>query len=87
MQWNAKVNSDRQAALGAAMGKTDCPPWQAIRELIAGLGLPCTLRDVGIGPANLTEIAERALSYAPVRQNPRSITSVHDVLEILELCS
>lgn len=85
MQWNATVNGDRQQALAAATGKPEDPAWQSIRQLIAGLGMPCTLRDVGIVRENLDEIARRSLEYQPVLNNPRSIKTEKDVMEILDI--
>lgn len=86
LQWNAETNGDRQKALAAAIGKTDIPAWKGIRELICSLGMPCTLRDVGIERSNLEEIAKRALTYKPVQVNPRPIKTEQDVMEILEIC-
>lgn len=86
MQWNAEVNGVRQQALAAATGKSDQPAWQSIRELIASLDMPCTLRDVGIKRENLDEISKRALDYKPVLLNPRPIKTEQDVMEILEIC-
>ena len=86
LQWNAEVNGDRQKAVADAIGNSDIPAWKGIRELIASVGMPCTLRDVGITRGNLDEIAQRALEYQPVLLNPRPIKEQKDVMEILELC-
>ncbi len=86
LQWNAETNSERQKALATAIGQADIPAWQGIRELIASLGMPCTLRDVGIARDDLEEIATRALDYQPVLLNPRPIKVKQDVMEILEIC-
>jgi maleylacetate reductase len=85
LQWNAAVNAGRQKALSAAMGAPDRPAWELVKELIAGLDQPTTLRAVGIGRENLEEVARRALEYYPVKVNPRPIRTVEDVKEILEL--
>lgn len=85
MQWNAAVNGKRQEALAAAMGNPDEPAWKSTRELIAKLGMPCRLRDVGIKREALDELAKRALGYQPVILNPRPIKTVDDVMEILEI--
>jgi maleylacetate reductase len=85
LRWNAAVNADRQRALSEAMGAPDRPAADLVRELIAGLGLPVTLREVGIGGADLDELARRALDYPPLKVNPRPIAGVADVKEILEL--
>jgi maleylacetate reductase len=85
LRWNAAVNAERQKALSDAMGAPDRPAWELVKELIAGLDQPVTLREVGIGREHLDELARRALAYHPVKVNPRPIRSVEDVKEILEL--
>jgi maleylacetate reductase len=85
LRWNAAVNAARQQALSTAMGAADRPAWQRVKELIAGLDQPVTLRTVGIGREHLDELARRALEYHPVRMNPRPIAGAADVREILEL--
>jgi maleylacetate reductase len=85
LTWNAAVNGDRQKALSAAMGAPDRPAGELVKELIAGLDQPTSLRDVGITRDRLDEIATRALVYKPVRINPRPIKTPADVREILEI--
>ena len=60
------------------------PSGQVLRQTRA-LGLPTTLRAVGVKRENLDELARRALAYQPVKVNPRPITSAADVMEILGL--
>lgn len=85
LTWNAAVNSERQKALSEAMGAPDRPAGELVKELVAGLDQPTTLRDVGIKRQDLDEIATRALTYKPVQINPRKISTAADVREILEL--
>ncbi len=85
LAWNAAVNGERQKALSAAMGAPDRPAGELVKQLVAGLGQPTSLRDVGITRDRLDEIATRALAYKPVRINPRPIRSAADVREILEI--
>jgi len=85
LKWNAAVNAERQKALSEAMGMPSRPACDLVRELVAGLDQPTTLRAVGIKRDNLDEIARRALSYHPVQVNPRPIKTTDDVKEILEL--
>ena len=85
LRWNAAENAQRQRALSEAIGAPDRPASDLIAELIAGLDLPRSLRDVGIKAENLDDIARRALDYEVVRMNPRRITRPEDVREILEL--
>jgi maleylacetate reductase len=85
LRWNAAENAERQRALSEAMGASDRPAADLIAELIAGLDLPRSLRDVDIKAENFDEIGQRALAYEAVRMNPRPITRREDVREILEL--
>lgn len=85
LTWNAAVNGDRQKALSEAMGAPSRPAGELVKQLVAGLDQPTSLRDVGITRDRLDEIATRALAYKPVRINPRPIRSAADVREILEL--
>jgi len=85
LQWNSAVNGARQTALSEAMGAPDRPASELVKQLVAGLDQPTSLRDVGITRDRLDEIATRALAYKPVRINPRPITKASDVREILEI--
>ncbi len=85
LAWNAAVNAERQKALSEAMGAPQRPASELVRELVARLDQPTTLRTVGIKRENLQEISERALGYAPVLKNPRPIKTSADVMQILEL--
>lgn len=85
LAWNAAVNGARQKALSLAMGTPGRPASELIRELIAMLDQPTTLRAVGLVREDLPEVARRALSYYPVKVNPRPVKTEGDVLEILEL--
>ena len=85
LTWNSAVNGERQKALSEAMGAPGRPACELVKELVAGLDQPTTLRDVGIKRENLDEIARRALGYRPVQINPRPIRGEADVREILEL--
>jgi maleylacetate reductase len=85
LRWNAAVNADRQAALSEAMGAPGRPAADLVAELIALLGQPGRLRDVGLHAAQLDELARRAMAFPPLAANPRPIRAVADVREILDL--
>lgn len=85
LKWNAAVNGERQKALAEAMGAPGRSASDLIRDLVAGLDQPVTLRAVGLKREDLPELAKRALNYEPVRLNPRPIRTAEDVMEILEL--
>ena len=87
LRWNAAVNADRQRLLSEAVGQPDVPAADLVAALVARLGLPGSLRDVGVGPEHFADIAKRALVYVNLRDNPRPITGIDEVIEILELAA
>jgi len=85
LAYNEPVNGDRQAVLAAQMGRSGEPLSRVVADLVRTLGLPGSLRELGIGEERFGEIAQRALDYEPVQRNPRPIRNADDVLEILRL--
>jgi maleylacetate reductase len=85
LRWNRPVNAERQRRVSALMGAPDRPAADLVAELVASLGLPGRLRDVGIKREDLRPIAEHTLHDPPIRANPRPIKAPEDILEILEL--
>lgn len=85
LTWNASVNGERSAPSVGGDGRAGPAAGELVKALIAGLGQPTTLREVGITRENLDEIARRSLAYKPVQMNPRRVASASDVREILEL--
>jgi maleylacetate reductase len=51
MRWNKPVNADRQALVAEALGRPGDDAGDLLHQLISGLGLPRTLREVGVGEA------------------------------------
>ncbi len=84
LRWNAPVTADRQALISQALGRPDMPAGDAVSQLIADLGLPSRLRDIGIRQEDLPGIADECAKHPVVLSNPRSITSTDDVGQILE---
>jgi maleylacetate reductase len=85
LRWNAVHAAPRQRELARAMGWPEDELARRVGELIAGLGLPRSLRALGITRDALDDIASRALKYPAVQENPRRIASAADVREILDL--
>ena len=85
LTWNRPVTSERQRVVSALMGAPDRPASELVASLIASLGLPSRLRDVGIKREDLRPIAEHTMHDPPVRANPRPIKTADDIVEILEL--
>jgi len=55
-----------------------------VAELIADLGLPGRLRDVGVKPEQLDEIAEGSMHDRWVHTNPRRIDGPPVVRQLLD---
>lgn len=85
MRWNASVNADRQAMISAALGRPGDAAGDVLHDLIAGLGLPRTLGDVGVGDEHIDEIAETALKTNWMPYNPRKVERADDIREILRM--
>ena len=56
----------------------------AVVQLVRDLALPSRLRDVGIGREDFAAIAHDAMQDLVVATNPRPVTSIEDVIELLE---
>lgn len=85
MAYNEPATSHQQQRIATALGKPDQPASTSIGELIASLGMPTRLRDVGVERDHFDAIANGSLANAWVRANAQPITSPDDVLSILEL--
>jgi maleylacetate reductase len=85
MQWNQPCNPDRQSMIAASLGHQAGNASAAVADLVAELGLPRTLRDVGVSRTDLRTIARKAFGDILVKSNPRPVQAISDVEEILEL--
>jgi alcohol dehydrogenase class IV len=67
------------------MGRPDEEAADAVAELISALGMPRTLREVGVAREHYDAIANGAMQNMMVRSNPRAIDTPARVKEILDL--
>ncbi len=84
LRFNQPVNADRQAWVSEALGRPHEKAADAVAALIAGLGLPATLRDVGVKPEQLDEIAAGSMHDRWVHTNPRKIDGPAAIRELLD---
>ncbi|HVH78220.1 MAG TPA: iron-containing alcohol dehydrogenase, partial [Stellaceae bacterium] len=84
LRFNHVVNADRQALVGEALGDKDVPAADLVARLIADLGLPSRLRDVGVKEDQLDRIAELSMHDRWIHTNPRKIAGPPVVREILD---
>ncbi|HTQ34542.1 MAG TPA: iron-containing alcohol dehydrogenase [Stellaceae bacterium] len=84
LRFNHSINADRQALVSGALGDSDAPAADLIAGLIADLGLPSRLRDVGVKQDQLDRIAELSMHDRWIHTNPRKIDGPPLVREILD---
>jgi len=84
LRFNEPVNAERQKWVSQALGHPDKTAADAVAALIASLGLPGTLRDVGVKAEQLDEIAVGSMHDRWVHTNPRKIDGPPAVRALLE---
>jgi maleylacetate reductase len=84
LRFNHEVNADRQALVSEALGEPDARAADVVAALIADLGLPGRLRDVGVKPEQLDAIAEHSMHDRWVHTNPRKIDGPPTVRTLLD---
>src|SRR3954470_3405286 len=73
LRWNLAVHGDRQKRVSEAFGKPEVPAADLVANLVATLGLPRRLSEVGVGKDRFREIAEKSMHDRAVLNNPRPI--------------
>jgi alcohol dehydrogenase len=93
MRYLAPAVADRLALVATALGvDTSGMPTEraaaaaalAVEELVAALGLPGRLRDVGVGAEHFPALADAVLHDLVVAGSPRPITAAAQITEVLE---
>ncbi|HYF19451.1 MAG TPA: iron-containing alcohol dehydrogenase [Ramlibacter sp.] len=85
MRFNEPVVRERHALIAQALGAPGGSAAEAVGRLIASLGVPTTLREVGlVEDARLDAVAEAAMHDPWIRTNPRPIAGASEVRRILE---
>jgi maleylacetate reductase len=84
LRYNASVNGDRQAVIATSVGSPATPLADIVAALISRLGLPTRLRDAGVSEKAIPAVAEAALHDPLLTSNPRPITTLTEVMELLK---
>jgi maleylacetate reductase len=84
LRFNEPANAARQAIVADALGLPGGKAADAVAALIARLGLPGTLRGVGVKAEQLDAIAQRSMHDRWVHTNPRKIDGPPVVRELLD---
>lgn len=85
MRWNKESNPELQAKIAAAMGHPEQEAGDLLEALIADLGMPGNLTDVGVSADTLETIAEASMAVPWIPHNPRPIPTSSELMEILKL--
>ena len=84
LRFNRSANAARQRLVAEALGRPGDEAADVVADLIAELGMPRRLADVGIGPERFGLIAANAMHDRWLHSNPVKIHSAEQVLQILE---
>ena len=84
LRFNEPVNAERQAWVSKALGRPGANAGDVVADLVASLGLPGRLRDVGVKPEQLDRIAEESMHDRWVHTNPRKIDGPGTVRALLD---
>ena len=87
LKWSEGYADGRLALVSELMGAPGLPASEAVKRLVASLGLPTDLKSVGIGRESFQAIAEHTLHDAGIRTGARPITGPEDIVSILELAA
>jgi alcohol dehydrogenase len=93
MEFNLPVAAERMALVAEAAGldsrgrtaeQAARAAIDAVRQFISGLDCPTRLRDVAVEERDFPVLAEAVMEEVPTMENPRPISGVADVIELLE---
>jgi maleylacetate reductase len=84
LRFNHSVNGERQKLVSEALGRAGAAAADVVAELIAELGLPRTLRDVGVSADMLDTIAEKSMHDRLIHTNRRKIDGPAIIRQLLE---
>jgi maleylacetate reductase len=84
LRFNQSINGLQQKLVSEALGEPHKPACDVVSELVAQLGLPSTLREVGVKAEMLDLIAQNSMHDRLIHSNPRKIHGPADVRRILE---
>ena len=84
LRFNHPENAEKQARVSDALGHPGEPAADVVGALIAGLGLPTRLRDVGVGEDQLNRIAENSMHDRWIHTNPRKIDGPAGIRALLD---
>ena len=84
LRYNKPVNEPQQRLVAEALDRPGSDASEALLELLRELGVPTTLREVGVKREQFAEIAATVLANGYVRTNPRPIRTSAEIMDVLE---
>ena len=84
MRYNASACPAQMAEIAAALGDPARPAADQVEALIAGLGLPTRIGQLGLSRDRLALIAQKGMANPWVHSNPRPITDVAQLQALLQ---
>ncbi|MEC9347942.1 MAG: iron-containing alcohol dehydrogenase [Pseudomonadota bacterium] len=87
LRWNAEQPELRavQAVVAEAFGRPGADASEVVGDFVAGLGLPRSLSEVGVGPDQFDLVAANSLHDRWLHTNPRKVTGAEDVITLLQM--
>ncbi|MCC6475363.1 MAG: iron-containing alcohol dehydrogenase [Burkholderiales bacterium] len=87
LRHNSSHNADRQRRIAQALGEPRKSAAEAVAGFIENLGMPTTVRAVGVQAGQFSAVAERCMAEPWIWTNPRPISRPEDVVDILNLAA
>jgi len=87
LKWNSSATENLQKDIASALGAKNATAAEAVGALLDDLEMPRNLTDIGVSQDMFEPIAAQAVQHPVVQANPRPITSVDEVIEILNLAN
>ncbi|MBL8352911.1 MAG: iron-containing alcohol dehydrogenase [Burkholderiaceae bacterium] len=84
MRYNAEVCAAQMAEIAVALGDASTPAADQVEAMIARLGLPTRLSQLGLARERLAVIAQKGMANPWVHTNPRKIADETQLLALLE---
>jgi maleylacetate reductase len=84
LRFNRWANAERQARVAAALGSPGGEAADAVAALVAALGLPSRLSEVGVKREDLDRIARLSMHDRWIHTNPRKIDGPEVIRSLLE---
>jgi maleylacetate reductase len=93
MEFNLPAVADRLALVAEAAGidtrgltteEAARAAIDVVRTLVSDLNCPARLRDVGVQQGDLPLLAEAVMEEVPLTENPRPISGIADIIDLLE---